>query len=78
MLQRCFSQKMETFSPLGNASNGESGKVHLAICKEKINFDGNFSDLRRLIPIIPLKSLQMILEAFRINHPPPTRNTAYN
>lgn len=36
MLRKCFSQKMETFSPLGNVSIGKRGNVHLVICKAKL------------------------------------------
>lgn len=53
-------------------------KVHLAQCKAKLFFAVIFQISVWIMPIIPLKSLQMILAIFRIKCSPTTRKTAYN
>lgn len=61
--------KNENFFSLRKCIRWEKRKIHLALCKAKLFFAVIFQIFVWVIPIIPLKSLQMILESFRINYP---------
>lgn len=62
---KLFFRKMENFFSIRKCINKKNGKVHLPQCKAKLFFTVIFQISVWIMPIIPLKSLQMILELFR-------------